>query len=525
MSIAMLVMAFLLLLAAGAGAESIDVSREAELSVSYAVEGKPIADVAFSLYRVADVDAGGSFSLAGQFSGVPVSLSGLNSEGMRNLAQTLSGYVAVNGYSPDATGKTDSQGRLRFGRVPTGLYLVTGETVVRGGIFYNPGATMVCLPTLEDDGDYNYVVTMKAKQDFYPLTRVRVQKRWVDGGARDSRPDGITVSLLRDGEVYDSQELTAEGDWQYEWTGLNANSVWNVVEDPQPENYDVTVSVDGDEFIVTNRFRPQPTPLPRMELAGEKQWIDEENAKLVRPESIEITLYANGTATEAVPEWGDTSGSTWAFTFRDLPAVDEAGQPIAYTVSEVPVPYYETSVEGMVIVNRLIPQPPSGYLSIAGTKSWVGDEPDQRPDSVTVELLQNGVVIDQRTVSAADGWAYDFGELPADDGYGHTYTYEISEQMVSGYYAQTSGFDLVNVRIPTRERGTPPEPRTPPFEEFPEEELEELIDIFDYDVPLWGGLLKTGAETPLYPFVFGGIGALALIILLVFGRKKKKGKE
>ncbi|MBQ8972484.1 MAG: LPXTG cell wall anchor domain-containing protein [Clostridia bacterium] len=39
-------------------------------------------------------------------------------------------------------------------------------------------------------------------------------------------------------------------------------------------------------------------------------------------------------------------------------------------------------------------------------------------------------------------------------------------------------------------------------------------------------LLGTGDETPVYPYVFGGVGVAAIVILLIFGRKRKKdGKK
>ena len=53
---------------------------------------------------------------------------------------------------------------------------------------------------------------------------------------------------------------------------------------------------------------------------------------------------------------------------------------------------------------------------------------------------------------------------------------------------------------------------------------EELIDLFDYNTPLWG-MMGTGDETPVYPYVFGGAGVLAVVALLVFGKKRKKSRQ
>ena len=53
-----------------------------------------------------------------------------------------------------------------------------------------------------------------------------------------------------------------------------------------------------------------------------------------------------------------------------------------------------------------------------------------------------------------------------------------------------------------------------------EEELEELLDLFDYGTPLFG-MLQTGDDIPAYPFVFGGIGLAALLALALLSRKRK----
>lgn len=149
-----------------------------------------------------------------------------------------------------------------------------------------------------------------------------------------------------------------------------------------------------------------------------------------------------------------------------------------------------------------------------------------------VRLLQDGIVIDEKTVTEADGWSYTFDNLPdIDSETGEPHVYSISEKMVSGYYTLTDGYDIINVLLPSV---NPPSGKTDPprdhdvphgiteIGEPSEEELEELIDLFDYGIPLWGELLRTGDELPAYPFVFGGIAILAVILLIVINRKKKK---
>ena len=47
-----------------------------------------------------------------------------------------------------------------------------------------------------------------------------------------------------------------------------------------------------------------------------------------------------------------------------------------------------------------------------------------------------------------------------------------------------------------------------------------MFDLFGYGTPLFG-MLGTGDETPAYPFVFAGIGVIALAVALFIRRKRR----
>ena len=66
-------------------------------------------------------------------------------------------------------------------------------------------------------------------------------------------------------------------------------------------------------------------------------------------------------------------------------------------------------------------------------------------------------------------------------------------------------------------------PATSTHRQMTEEQLEDLLDLFDYDTPLFGRPLGTGDEIPVYPFVFAGIGLTAVLVLLI-GRRRRKNE-
>ncbi|MBQ3270651.1 MAG: Cna B-type domain-containing protein [Clostridia bacterium] len=286
--------------------------------------------------------------------------------------------------------------------------------------------------------------------------------------------------------------------------------------------------------------------MPTHDINGRKVWIDENNIHLTRPESITVTLYADGQALDNRPIWTSTEGNTWSYTFANLPTVRENGATINYTVKETPVENYETTVNGFTITNRLIEKPAEKHVMLEGAKTWDDHEnaKGKRPNVITVRLFRDGVEIDSRDVTAATGWTYSFGKLPADDGYGNIYIYELREDAVPGYFQRVDGMNVINKLLDydtpeTPEGGTSDDDSVyqakkarlevltrktgssrPRYEDYTEEELEELFDLFGYGTPLFG-MLGTGDETPAYPFVFAGIGVIALAVALFIRRKRR----
>ena len=61
-------------------------------------------------------------------------------------------------------------------------------------------------------------------------------------------------------------------------------------------------------------------------------------------------------------------------------------------------------------------------------------------------------------------------------------------------------------------------PNRPDFSQFTDEELEELFDMWGYEIPLYG-MLQTGDEIPVEIYLLGLIGLCALIIAILLRKK------
>ena len=408
---------------------------------------QPVHDGSVTLHQVAGVSPDGSaYVLTAEFAGSGASLDDLEAKA---LVERLAAWTASNKIA-GTTKNIGSNGAVSFSNLERGLYLVTQEKAATG-----------------------YVTMM---------------------------PFLVTVPMKVDGK------------WVYDV-------------DAYPKAGPVTpVTTPPTTTTPPGGGGPTPTPRPTTQLSGKKVWVDDSDKIGVRPSSVTIELLANGRLVDSQHISGE--GDEWDYSFNNLPELDGGGRTIAYTVREIPVEYYETSVSGTTITNTLEKRDPT-YTRVEGKKTWNdnGNADGQRPDSIVVRLIRNGEQVDSRTVFEANGWRYSFEDLIADNGYGTTYTYMVREDTVPGYFQQVDGYDITNSRLPDPPPPDEPPRRTPPeYSRKTEEELEGLIELFDYDTPLWGGLLQTGDETPLYAYIFGGVGiaaAIALGVLIVIQRKRR----
>ena len=197
-------------------------------------------------------------------------------------------------------------------------------------------------------------------------------------------------------------------------------------------------AVDG--FTITNRHQPETT-----QIDIEKIWDDGDDHDGLRPESITVNLLADGEIVQTVTVKPDTDGN-WAYRFTDL-VKSKKGVEIVYTVTEEPVPEYETTVDGYTITNKHEPE----MVEISVQKVWIDENNGNktRPDSITIHLLADGKEIETVKITPDDkgDWSYRFAELPAYRD-GKRIVYTITEDSVKGYVTSIDGFRVTNTYTP-----------------------------------------------------------------------------
>ena len=208
------------------------------------------------------------------------------------------------------------------------------------------------------------------------------------------------MKLLADGIEADRTVVEADenGEWKYSFTDLpkyrDGHEIsYSVIEDAVP---DYSTEITG--YDITNSYTPGKTSV-----TVTKVWDDGNNQDGIRPESVQVQLYADG------KESGDpvtlTSQMNWTYTWTDLDQM-KSGTEIVYTAEEVTsIDGYTSSVsgnasEGFTITNHHTPAEKT--VTTADHSNSGGDHPipsaepvivaDSSPDTADhTDILMHGI--------------------------------------------------------------------------------------------------------------------------------------
>ena len=176
-------------------------------------------------------------------------------------------------------------------------------------------------------------------------TYIPVEKVWEDEDDHDGfRPQSITVLLLADNKPIDRMDLNEGNNWRGTFYDLPVNA-------PKGQKIAYTVdevTVDGYETAVTGSAESGYTitntrEVEYVDVEIRKEWsgdLDAEGKVLtaLRPDSIDVTLYADGEALSVYTIIPDEKGD-WSLTVAKLPKY-RSGYEIAYELEEdIPASY------------------------------------------------------------------------------------------------------------------------------------------------------------------------------------------
>ena len=171
---------------------------------------------------------------------------------------------------------------------------------------------------------------------------------------------------------------------------------------------------------------------------------DESGAPLANAVFSVIRKSTNGVV-GTITTGPDGKGTIYGL-LKDDYIIRETSAPSGYTLAKdvtVSADSFDSKGATATITDK------KAVTSVSGTKTWKDndDQDGKRPDSIKVNLLANGKVVQSKTVKASDNWKYSFTNLPEFEN-GKKITYTVTEDAVAGYTSTVDGYNVTNSHTP-----------------------------------------------------------------------------
>ena len=271
--------------------------------------------------------------------------------------------------------------------------------------------------------------------------KIKVDKKWLGKVA-----DSVTVKLMNGTQVVEEKTVAKTGEektWELSFEAPKYDAAGREIA------YTVTESaiagykaeVSGSQsagFVITNK------DTEKVKINVNKKWL----GKVADSVTVKLMNGAQVVEEKTVAKSGDSK--TWELSF-ETPKYDEAGNEIAYTVTESAIAGYKAEVSGSQSAGFVITNKDTEKVKINVNKKWLGKVGDR----ITLKLMNGSQVVEEKTVDAtsakandAKTWEVSF-EADKYDAEGNEITYTVVESAVAGYDTsvsgnQKTGFTIIN---------------------------------------------------------------------------------
>ncbi|MBQ2504149.1 MAG: Cna B-type domain-containing protein, partial [Lachnospiraceae bacterium] len=238
---------------------------------------------------------------------------------------------------------------------------------------------------------------------------------WDDDWNNDGfRPATVEVKLLANGEEIDAVSVSESTDWSYCWSNLpkkvGGKEVGYKVTEENVEKYTVKNRQKEDNplaFMITYTHELEMT-----DISVQMIWDDSNNKEGFRPDGVIVSLLANG---EEIATAELYDANEWKYTRTDYKYKD--GKEIKYTVKETQVANYKAPVVEKISETgwafTVTNSRDFEETEVKVTKVWDDSDNEEgfRPDSVTINLVKDGKVLESIELNAGNEWTYTWKKL------------------------------------------------------------------------------------------------------------------
>lgn len=372
-----------------------------------------------------------------------------------NITAGREAYISAGYFTNNTANGLEYQpesGTLGYVYSGGGIYLDAQQLDSNGKYAGKPGYALIhrVLITNNTSPDYCGGIATCSTSNAYISPSLQMDGTLIFGNRTGSKTAANSSQLSLSGTVKLVGD-TALGGLSYGWDRSYKNKLSESDAKVKAAMKLATVIITGNDAFDGGGIGCNGT----IEIGGEEKPTDitvsltkvwDDDGTIQHPDYVTVQVYQDGQPYgDPIRIWKqiDASGNEyWPTVYVDsLPSGHE------YTIRELEADQYSVTISkdgyNFTITNSV-----RGFTVV---KKWVNDTEGDRPESITVQLYQDGVAYgDSVKLTASNGWKYTWLNLPE----GYTYTAE--ELFIpEGYYSENSGeliepdtWQITNTKIP-----------------------------------------------------------------------------
>lgn len=233
----------------------IDITKDGSLTLNYYYDNYNFDNTNVKIYYVASVTNDFQYQLAFDFSDYPIEINNIKTnEEWKILEQTLDAYIVADNINANLEEKVINN-KMIVKNLKPGLYFVKTDKIDTDDYMLLFDSFLISIPDLNEFGSWHYDAIVNPKvleyTPKYEQVKYMVIKQWIDDGK--NRPLSIDIDIYKDGVLIEKKVLSSINNWTYEWTVDDDGSSWTVVERNVNDNYRVSITNQGKNFIIINK--------------------------------------------------------------------------------------------------------------------------------------------------------------------------------------------------------------------------------------------------------------------------------
>ena len=114
--------------------------------------------------KIAEKNENDKYILSGTFAKYPIEVNDIkNNSDLSKIANTISGYISLDGISADYVGTTNEQGKMKYEKAKDGMYLMLIDNCVEQDKMYEFVPQIIVISYINDNNELQKSIDVEPK--------------------------------------------------------------------------------------------------------------------------------------------------------------------------------------------------------------------------------------------------------------------------------------------------------------------------------------------------------------------------